>query len=155
MRAALKSQYYSLWLVPSHFSQIKMSNTCVSIVFPNIPYFVPVVNMLQIRLCVASYEVSGLVAAKLSWVDPTTFVAMELDTHLLYLPNFQKISRLLRLRWEKTLPENYFPYYLKTFPSKFCYSMLFPYIFYYLIKFPYFLLVGCYSSVCLYFISGN
>ena len=29
----------------------------------------------------------------------------------------------LRSRWKKTLPENYFPH-LKTFSSKFCYSML-------------------------------
>ena len=40
--------------------------------------------MLQIRLWVTSCEVSGLVAAKSSWVDPTTFETMELDTHLLY-----------------------------------------------------------------------
>ena len=40
--------------------------------------------MLQICLWVASYEVSGVVAAKLSWIDPASFVAMELDSHLLY-----------------------------------------------------------------------
>ena len=36
--------------------------------------------MLQIRLWVTSSEV----AAKLSWVDPASFVAMELHMHLLY-----------------------------------------------------------------------
>ena len=41
--------------------------------------------MLQICPWVTSYEVSGLVAAKLSWIDPASFVAMELDSHLLYL----------------------------------------------------------------------
>ena len=45
--------------------------------------------MLQIRLWVTSYEVYGLVAAKLSWVDPTSFAAVESDTHLLY---FTKLS---------------------------------------------------------------
>ena len=40
--------------------------------------------MLQIRFWVTSYEVYGLVAAKLSWVDPASFAAMESDTHLLY-----------------------------------------------------------------------
>ena len=45
--------------------------------------------MLQICLWITSYEVYGLVAAKLSWVDPAIFAAMESDTHLLY---FTKLS---------------------------------------------------------------
>ena len=45
--------------------------------------------MLQIRLWVTSYEVYGLVAARLSWVDPASFAAVESDTHLLY---FTKLS---------------------------------------------------------------
>ena len=39
--------------------------------------------MLQICLWITYYEVYGLVAAKLSWVDPAIFAAMEADTHLL------------------------------------------------------------------------
>ena len=45
--------------------------------------------MLQICLWITSYEVYGLVAAKLSWVDPAIFAAMESDMHLLY---FTKLS---------------------------------------------------------------
>ena len=45
--------------------------------------------MLQMRLWVTSYEVQDLVAAKLSWVDPASFAAMESDTHILY---FTKLS---------------------------------------------------------------
>ena len=39
-------------------------------------------NILHIRLWVMSSEVKGLVAAKLSWVDPTSFVAMNSNTLL-------------------------------------------------------------------------
>ena len=45
--------------------------------------------MLQICLWITSYEVYGLVAAKLSWVDPAIFAAIESDTYLLY---FTKLS---------------------------------------------------------------
>ena len=45
--------------------------------------------MLQTCLWVTSYEISGLIAAKLSWVDPTNFAAVESDMHLLY---FTKLS---------------------------------------------------------------
>ena len=38
----------------------------------------------QIRLWVTSYEVIGIVAEKLSWVDPTSFVTMKQNTHYLY-----------------------------------------------------------------------
>ena len=40
--------------------------------------------MLQIRLWAISYEVWGLVATKLSWVDPASVAAMESDAHLPY-----------------------------------------------------------------------
>ena len=46
-------------------------------------------NTLQIRLWVMSYEVKDLVATKLSWVDPTSFVAMNSNTRLHY---FTKLS---------------------------------------------------------------
>ena len=42
-------------------------------------------NMLQIRLCVTSYEEWGTVAAKLGWVDSTSYETMNLHTHLLYV----------------------------------------------------------------------
>ena len=46
-------------------------------------------NTLEIRLRVMSCEVKRPVAAKFSWVDPTSFVAMNLNTLLLY---FTKLS---------------------------------------------------------------
>ena len=49
--------------------------------------------MLQICLWITSYEVKGLVAAKLSWVDPASFAAMESDTHLLYFTKLSGKSR--------------------------------------------------------------
>ena len=45
--------------------------------------------MLQISLWITSYDVYGLVTAKLGWVDPASFAVMESDTHLLY---FTKLS---------------------------------------------------------------
>ena len=50
---------------------------------------VKVKNTLQIRLWVMFYDVIGLIAAKLSWVDPTRFVAVHSNTRLLY---FTKLS---------------------------------------------------------------
>ena len=51
--------------------------------------------MLQIRLWVISYEVSGLVAAKLSWVDPTSFVAMEYGSVTMIVPAFGQQVRCI------------------------------------------------------------
>ena len=49
--------------------------------------------MLQICLRITSYEVKGLVAAKLSWVDPASFAAMESDPHHLYFTKLSGKSR--------------------------------------------------------------
>ena len=46
-------------------------------------------NTLQICVLVTSYEVQGLVVAKISWVDPTSFVAMNSNARLLH---FTKLS---------------------------------------------------------------
>ena len=45
---------------------------------------VKVRDTLQIRLWIMSSEVKGLVEATLSWVDPTSFVAMNSNTRFLY-----------------------------------------------------------------------